>query len=211
MNTLTKKPVVEFTKERFYMDHVGRHGIAALKRHINRYKWATSKLKSTDRVLDAGCGSGYGDHILLTACDTVVGVDKSSEALAYATWKADKLQQTRLVYVPADLSDFPGETEIMRPFDAVVCIEVIEHLKSAEQMLFMSNLSGLLKQDGRLYVTTPVAQHEGPRTEYHEREFSSDEFEEFLKDYFHQVTFDDPAKFGVPAVFLLASCAGVKK
>ena len=72
--TPTEKPNVPFTKERFYMDHVGGHGIPALRRHVNRYKWAASHVPQGSSVLDAGCGSGYGDHILLNMAATVSGV-----------------------------------------------------------------------------------------------------------------------------------------
>src|SRR3990167_10024756 len=115
-----------FTTERFYVDHVGQHGIGSLKRHINRYKWAASHLENGWEVLDVGCGSGYGDPILLNVAQSVVGADPSEEAINYAERKAEKtkIAPSRLRYETADIL-FAGTG---RTFDACVCIEVIEHV-----------------------------------------------------------------------------------
>src|SRR5512147_324988 len=98
------KPTPAFTKERFYLEHAMIHGMPALMRHINRYKWAAAHCRRNDDVLNAGCGSGYGDYILLNACNSVVGVDISEEAIDYAKWKAEKQGQSRVRYERQDLA-----------------------------------------------------------------------------------------------------------
>lgn len=204
------KPQPAFTKERFYLEHAGRHGIPALTRHLNRYKWAALKLKSDDIVLDAGCGSGYGDFILLNACDSVVGVDRSVEAIEYARWKADKQRQARLRYEIHALENLPLDLRVK--FDAVVCIEAIEHLKSDAQEMFMNSLKRILKPDGMLLITTPRKNEntDSLKTEFHENEFTENEFKVFLDRFFDVVSFDDPPRFRITPDFMLATCREVR-
>lgn len=197
------KPVIIPTKERIYMNHATFYGMDSVKRHIARYKWAASHLFQTDIVLDAGCGSGYGTKLLSNACARAVGVDISTEAIDYAKYKSDEKSNT-LEYRREDLSDLP----INELFDAVVCIEVIEHLDKESQLKFMKSITHVLAIGGRFIVTTPVKKSE-PMTEYHKHEFSRDEFKDFLGRHFCSVHFDDPLKFGVPVDFMLAVCNGV--
>lgn len=198
---------VQFTTERFYMEHTLQHGPAALKRHVNRYKWAASHLDSSMLVLDAGCGSGYGDHILAEKCAGVMGVDKSREAIEYAEGKAADVENERLTYEVQDLAalELP-----QRRFDAAVCIEVIEHLTGGDQIRFLTRLRWALKDGGMLLITTPRKHEDGPMTHYHLCEMNEKQFKGLLLDFFAQIEFDDPAKFNIPENFMLAVCHGVR-
>ena len=204
----TRKPDVAFTTERFYMDHVDRHGLALLKRHVNRYKWATSNIPQGARVIDAGCGSGYGDHILRTRASEVLAIDVSEEAINYAKWKAAEIGDKGIMYVRDDLQDFPVPHV---QFDAAVCIEVIEHVGEKAQEEILHRLAASLTDAGVLMITTPIKQGEEKLTEFHEHEFSTEEFKAFLGRRFYSVAFDDAKKFGIPEHFMLAVCRGPRR
>ena len=199
------KPNPAFTKERLYLEHAMGHGMPTVIRHLNRYKWAAFHLPKHAAVLDAGCGSGYGDYILLNSCDTVVGIDASKEAIDYAKWKAEKQKQNRLRYECQDLSML----DLSETFDAAVCIEVIEHLKEPQQRAFMGRMRRFLKDDGFLLITTPIKKNDGPMTHFHEREFTRNEFISFLSEHFTNVILHDPSFWKIPDNFLLAKCDGV--
>ncbi len=45
--------------------------------HKQRYLWALERLAGGARVLDAGCGVGYGSHLLSQKAGQVVSLDIS--------------------------------------------------------------------------------------------------------------------------------------
>ena len=195
----------EMTTERFYMNHIGAHGVGSLMRHVNRYKWASSKLRKDDVVLDAGCGSGYGDFILLNNCKKVTGIDKSIEAIEFAKAKAEKMKESRLIYCVEDLESI----RFSYKYDAIVNIEVIEHLNRMGQVKFMDWVSANICNDGIFLVTTPI-RGTARTLEYHKDEFDKDEFKEFIGRWFESVEFDDNKKWQIQDNFLLAVCRGPK-
>ena len=214
MNDTLGRPRPAFTTERFYLEQVAQHkgGIAMLQRHVNRYKWASSHLVGAELVLDAGCGSGYGDHILLNSAKMVIGVDQSPEAIAYAQWKASTLKQNRVRYEIMDMGLLSRKRlGLVERVDAVVCIEVIEHLKMHDQQAFLNSLDQIIRPTGKLLITTPEKNEVTGtmKTEFHENEFTREEFRSFLCERFYSVRFDDPKRFKIPSDFLLGVCEGM--
>jgi 2-polyprenyl-3-methyl-5-hydroxy-6-metoxy-1,4-benzoquinol methylase len=190
--------------ERLYLDWPEFYGTETINRHLARYYWAASKLKSSDMILDAGCGSGYGSFILLGSCASVLGLDLSQEAVDYAVKKLDDGRWPKLEYRHGDLSDL----DLVETFDAVICIEVIEHLEQECQEKFMSSLGNVITPGGHLIITTP-ARGEGATTEFHRHEFRRREFRRFLNRFFKCVKFDNPVDYKIPKNFMLATCSGL--
>jgi SAM-dependent methyltransferase len=89
--------------------------------HIERYRFAERRLLSSDRVLDAACGSGYGTDILSHSCLEVIGIDRSAAAVAYAREKYNGSFHVRDV-----LRGLGG----LGVFDVVVSLETIEHIRA---------------------------------------------------------------------------------
>jgi SAM-dependent methyltransferase len=153
-------------------------GIVAL--HLKRYEFARPYCVDK-RVLDAGCGVGYGSAFLGESASSVVGVDVSEEAIDYA----------RARYGGGDVVFAVGDLERLErgdgEFDAVVAFEVIEHLPHPE--LFVAEARRMLKPNGVLVISTPRANRgdERPDNPFHEREFAPDEFERLLRESFGHV------------------------
>ena len=61
----------EFTGERVIP---GQVDVDLLNEHLARYSFA-ARLARGKRVLDAGCGAGYGSAELARSAESVVGVD----------------------------------------------------------------------------------------------------------------------------------------
>ena len=153
--------------------------------HICRYQYA-KQFVANKRVLDAACGTGYGTKILAECAEEVIGMDISSETIAYAI-KNYKQVNTR--YLIGSVECLPFEDQ---SFDAIVSFETIEHVNGIIQYSFLNEIKRVLKEDGILIMSTPnkkefTDKRGGKHSEYHVKEFYLDEFRDFLKGSFNHV------------------------
>ncbi|MGB6519869.1 MAG: class I SAM-dependent methyltransferase [Candidatus Cybelea sp.] len=96
-------------------------------------------------VLEAGCGLGYFTYALKRAGYQVVGIDVSHEAVNQATQAYGPLYKTESIESYARTSELT--------FDAVVMVEVIEHLE--DPITAIEDAVRLLSPGGCLVLTTP--------------------------------------------------------
>jgi ubiquinone/menaquinone biosynthesis C-methylase UbiE len=99
------------------------------------------------RVLDVGCGPG--DVVFLAARlvgpeGTVIGVDKSPEAIELAQQRADAAGLTNVQFVAQDLSD--AELVLDEPVDALIGRLVLQYF--ADPALVLRRLATLVKPGG---------------------------------------------------------------
>ena len=106
---------------------------------------AMPQLPTGARVLDAGCGNGYFGSLLAGQGFQVCGLDPSASGIEVARHTYPDIS-----FVCADLSQPPSG---LAAFDAITCVEVIEHVYAPHKIL--RTLIGLLKPGGSLVLTTP--------------------------------------------------------
>jgi 2-polyprenyl-3-methyl-5-hydroxy-6-metoxy-1,4-benzoquinol methylase len=157
-----------FTGERL---HAGDARFALdLARHEAAYQHAR-RLVRGGRVLDLGCGSGYGTARLAVAGALVVGIDR------IAPDAASRAAGVR--FARADLRGIPLRE---RSFDLIVSFQVIEHLD--DPTAYLAAIAGLLGEDGLAMLSTPnLAMSDGVNP-YHVHEYRADELEAVLRRHF---------------------------
>ena len=96
-------------------------------------------------ILDAGCGEGFTDELLLSEIDniSVTGFDYSDQALEYA-----RKMNPSVEYIQGNINHLPFED---KSFDIVLCTEVLEHLDSPDKAL--SEIFRVAKKC--VYITVP--------------------------------------------------------
>jgi SAM-dependent methyltransferase len=146
--------------------------------HLARYSWAAALVKGK-RVLDAGCGTGYGSELLARGgAAEVLGIDVD-EAVVEA---AQQAASDGASFAAADLRELPSG---LGDFDAVVCFEVLEHLDEPETAL--DALAAVLRPEGLLVVSSPNRDVYPPGNPYHKHEFRPDELAHALSARFAHV------------------------
>ncbi len=144
--------------------------------HRERYLWARDRIATGARVIDAGCGVGYGSHILAEKAATIWSLDVDQDAIEYAKryWCHE-----RISHEVQDLHFFtPPDNTI---FDAVIAFEMVEHL--IEPRLFLSRTHMALAETGRLFVSVPnekVIPHSVALNPFHIRHYTVKEITELL-------------------------------
>jgi 2-polyprenyl-3-methyl-5-hydroxy-6-metoxy-1,4-benzoquinol methylase len=132
--------------------------------HLLRYHWA-GELVRGKRVLDAGCGTGYGAAMLAEAgAAHVVGIDIAEEAVARAAEVSDA------EFVVGDVHELPFPDDA---FDVVTCFEVIEHVEGTEQVV--AELTRVLAPGGVLLISSPNRDAYPAGNPHHVIEFVPDE------------------------------------
>jgi SAM-dependent methyltransferase len=153
--------------------------------HVAKYVWAAGYLTKEMALLDIGCGYGYGTDFLATATKTAVGVDTDRRAISFARrhYKRDNL---RFVLI-RDLSELSSAS-----FDAVIALEVIEHV--ADAGVFLSHVRRLLRPSGEFIMSTPnrmftekFYRRGKPLNPYHLHEFYPQEIRALLTPLFNEV------------------------
>ena len=162
--------MVEFTGERVIPGQVNED---LWSEHLARYAFARCYTRG-QRVLDAGCGTGYGAAELALSAKSVTGIDLALDAIAFA----------RANYSGAGLH-FLASTCTAMPFppagfDVIVAFEVIEHL--SDYRSFLDECARVLRPSGLLIVSSPNRLYyaesrakTGPNP-YHQHEFEAEEF-----------------------------------
>ena len=147
--------------------------------HINRYMFAAQFCQGK-KVLDIGCGVGYGSRFLSeNGAEQVVAFDIAEAAIEHAR---EYYSNDNISYSVKSAEDFSFDEK----FDVVTCFELIEHVHLQDAVL--QNIRKVLKDDGLLLMSTPRAL-EHKRVHYHTKEFSFVEYEAFLKKEFSHVKF----------------------
>ena len=161
----------------------GQVDLDLYQEHLSRYVFASLLVRGL-RVLDAGCGTGYGTAALASGAVLAVGMDLAFDAVRCA----------HAHYRDAGSSFFAGACEALpfrsESFDAVVAFEIIEHL--ADPVHFLREVTRVLTPEGFLVVSTPNRRFSADAREvpnpYHVREYTAEEFRAQLSPFFPEVT-----------------------
>jgi SAM-dependent methyltransferase len=173
--------LAEFTGERIIPGEVDQD---LLNEHMARYAFA-ARFAGGKRVLDAGCGAGYGAAELAQTALAVTGVDVSADAIAYAR---EHYRLPNLRFEEASVTALPQADASL---DLVVSFEVVEHL--ADWAAFLREVRRVLAPDGQFIVSTPnklyyaeTRQRTGPNP-FHAHEFEFAEFRDELLSVFPNI------------------------
>lgn len=124
------------------------------------HDWYLPHLRREDRVLDVGCNNG--EHLIRAAArsGSIVGLDHDPTQLAIAARaiRARGLPNAR-VFAWEITGRFPFPD---RSFDAVLFLDVIEHL--VPRVAVLREIGRVLRDDGRLLVSGPNRETRWRRT-----------------------------------------------
>lgn len=168
--------------------------------HRERYLWVRERLEKNDNVLDAGCGVGYGSHLLAEAVASVHAIDISSDVIDFARryWG-----RNNITYDVQDIHflSFPAHSQ----FDVVVAMEIIEHM--IEPRLFLMRAREVLIPRGKLYLSVPnekIIPHSIDLNPYHIRHFNLSE----ITDLLYECGFSLKAYYGQDAKVITVGTEG---
>jgi SAM-dependent methyltransferase len=143
------------------------------RRHEAAYRWLVGRLPA-GRVLESGAGEGYGAALLAGTGRAVVALDYDPTTVVHI---GRTYPEVRAVRGNVVLPPFRDAT-----FDAVVSLQVIEHLW--DQPGYVAECARVLRPGGLLVISTPNRltfspgydpATDRPRNLYHTREFAAAE------------------------------------
>lgn len=148
--------------------------------HWGRYCWAAQALAGK-RVLDAGCGTGYGLEIMAEGgAAHLTGVDIDAEAVAESRTRADRCGVAAAVQGDLQALELPDDS-----FDAAVCFETIEHIDSPERG--MAELRRVVRPGGMVIVSSPNPEVYPEGNEHHLHELRPDQLRRLVGQHFPAV------------------------
>jgi len=108
-----------------------------------------SQVKTPGTILDAACGAGLYDGMLVEAGHTVLGIDQSTGMLNQAREHYPKAQFPNLHYLKMGLQNM----NFQEAFDGVICMDAMEHICPEDWPGILAGFHKALKPGGLLYVT----------------------------------------------------------
>lgn len=173
--TMQKKALHDWHKERLIPKKTPWYSKRIVTEHLLRYRFV-EKFVHSKVVADIACGVGYGclELINLRAA-TVIGIDKSKEAINYAN---QHYQHKDVTYVLADAT----KTNLKEnSVDIVTSFETLEHLPKPK--LFLTEVKRILRPNGLFIVSTPNREMSLEENPFHHQEYDLDEFKNLLSGF----------------------------
>lgn len=114
---------------------------------LSRYQFAAEIVGYGKRVLELGCSEGLAGLVLADHAMSYVGVDSDSEAIGVAcrNW-----ERRGVSFIEGD---FMGRC--FGEFDAVVSMDVVEHIDPKYELVFFDTVRKNLVADGLCVIGTP--------------------------------------------------------
>jgi 2-polyprenyl-3-methyl-5-hydroxy-6-metoxy-1,4-benzoquinol methylase len=128
------------------------------------------------RVLELGCGEGYGMELLSPHVEMYMAVDKKRPSRVAFNDKVLFKQG----YLPL-LTGIDDNT-----FDTIICFQVIEHIEN--DSLLLQEIKRVLKPGGSLFLTTPNQLTSLTRNPFHIREYLPAQMPALIASHFNMQT-----------------------
>lgn len=183
---------------------------------LARYKFVAKMLSGKARVVEIGCGEGFGAALVRQSVGSVFGIDIDSRMIDYAKGHAAH-EELDLTYAVANaVSGVPGG-----PYDAAYSLDVIEHIPAHEEVNFVRGIVSSLVPAGVCIIGTPNITSEAYASEGskigHINLKSAETLRALLEDFFDNIfifSMNDEVVhtgFSPMAHYTLAVCAGVRQ
>ncbi|MDX6282678.1 MAG: hypothetical protein QOH03_3749, partial [Kribbellaceae bacterium] len=143
-------------------------------RHEAAYRWITANWQGSEtrRVLDAGCGEGYGADLLHRAgARQVFGLDYEGTTLRHVAKAYPQINLVQGNLVQTAFAD--------KAFDLFVSLQTIEHLW--EQPRFVAECARITAPGATIVLSTPNRLTFPSGNWYHTRELTGPEFIELVE------------------------------
>jgi SAM-dependent methyltransferase len=176
MKKLETRIIPEETNPKFFFEH------------LKPYEFM--KADSTGKkVLEIGCGDGYGAAYLAQVAAEVIGIDYEEDIILKAR---DKYKCRNLIFMDMDAVSLRYQDG---SFDVACSFQVIEHIPEEQLPLYLSEIKRVLKKGGKFYLSTlnlghtmksPLTYKKNPA---HCKEFRFLELKELLSSVFPDIEF----------------------
>lgn len=177
---------LEPTGERMILEHYksSPEDYVIYLMHIATYRFAERYVQGK-RVLDYGCGSGYGSAHVAEVAESVVAVDVAADAIDYATGQFTRENLSFKVIDPSQPLPFADAS-----FDAVLSFQVFEHVPDPSR--YLAEVRRVLAPGGTLVLATPdrstrLLPLQRPWNRWHLHEYSGAELGAKLREHFPRV------------------------
>lgn len=120
--------------------------------YLARYKFVSRILQETPSIAEVGCGDGYGTFLLSQSGNNVEAFDIDAVMLEDCRRRMSRVKN--LAFTNHDFALNRPESRA-GSFDALVMVDVLEHIHAAEEHPFISNAASLLRSDGLAIFGTP--------------------------------------------------------
>ena len=134
---------------------------------------------SNIEILDIGCGDGRTTYELAKYAKRVVGIDPVERAIDFAKILG-KRENVEYYVMDAENLDFFEDAQ----FDAVTCLEVIEHIPPENISITLKGLRRILKPRGVFIISTLNGARRKQPNPHHYNEYTIEEVKEIVKPYF---------------------------
>lgn len=127
--------------------------------HFKVYEFLKDEARGK-KVLEIGCGDGYGAVYLAQVASEVTAVDYDQGVIAAAR---DKYDRPNLKFISMEAGDLRFEDNT---FDIVCSFQVIEHIPEAAIPRYLSEIKRVLSPQGSFYLSTLNLEHavKSPKT-----------------------------------------------
>ncbi len=132
------------------------------KMHRQFIEKLLERVEKRGEILDAACGAGRYDGLLIEAGHTVLGIDQSDLMLKQAQEHYPEGQFPRVHYEKIGLQ----EMDFTARFDGIICMDAMEHICPEDWPGIVKNFQKALKPGGVLYVTVDALKLPGDAKRY---------------------------------------------
>lgn len=138
------------------------------------------------KVLEIGCGTGYGANELGSCASSIIALDISRERILYCQ---AKYRKSNVSFLEGNGLALPFETGT---FDVVMSFQVIEHIEPKLTLEYLKEIRRVLRSGGIFICSTPnkkirLLPLQKPWNPEHKKEYSLGELKYLLNKVFEEV------------------------